>query len=306
MISVFADYAGDIKDSKQRVVVLATLIASETQVEQINRCCSDLKDRVTEWDVDTSHEQFEFKTYEILQGSGIWRKLDKDRRIKVAKKLRRVIWNSELHFAMVLIDKDGGGLQGIAKFDEFVVSKRNQTLATASEEEKRNLGSLITKTAENKGLGPLGNMTGLLFGLTTGLMHEKNFRDGATVIMDNQFVTQIGAWELIFQTSEISWPLISKSGLFSRWPKDNQPGWHLGTTLDEVDSRDSYGVQLADFIAYVTRRINEKPLRSLADQVSVTNDYPIFPLGDYRGIHFITSYGPRPKRTYPRKTKRRR
>jgi len=302
MISVFADYAGHVKDSKERVIVLATLIASDTQVEQINRYYSDLKDKVAGWDVDTSHEQFEFKTYEILQGSGIWRKLGEDKRIKVAKALRRAIWDSGLHFAMVLINKEDGGLRGIAKFDEFIGSTRDQTLVTISEEVKHNLGSLITKLPEKKGLGPLGNMTGLLFGLTTGLMHEKGLRDSAKLIMDDQFVKQIGAWELIFSTHEISWPLIGKLGLFPRWPKNNQPGWHLGSTLDPIDSRDSYGVQLADFIAYTTRRINEKPL-SLADQVSVTNEYLVFPLTDYQGIYFVTSYGPQRRRTYPRKTK---
>jgi len=305
MISVFADYAGEVKDSNQQVVVLATLIASDTQIEQINRHCSDLKNRVAEWGVNTSQEQFEFKTYEILQGSGIWRTLGEDNRIKVAKKLRRVIWDSGLHFAMVLINKEDGGLRGIAKFDEFVGSMRDQTLATMNEKEKHNLGSLITKLAGKKGLGSLGNMTGLLFGLTTGLMHEKGLRNSAKLIMDDQFVKQIGAWELIFFTHEISWPLIGKLGLFPHWPKNDQPGWHLGSTLDPVDSRASYGVQLADFIAYVTRRINEKP-SSLADQLSVTNEYPVFHLGDYQGIYFVTSYGPRRRRTYPKKTKRRR
>jgi len=305
MISIFADYAGDVKDSKQRVVVLATLIASDTQIEQINRYCSDLKNKVAGWDVDTSHEQFEFKTYEILQGSGLWRKLGEDKRIKVAKALRRVIWDSGLHFAVVLINKEDGGLRGIDEFDKSVGSMTDQTLATISEEKKHSLESLITKLLEKKGLGPLGNMTGLLFGLTTGLMHEKGLRDSAKLIMDDQFVKQIGAWELIFLIHEISWPLIGKLGLFPHWPKNNQPGWHLGDTLDPIDSRDSYGVQLADFVAYTTRRINEKP-SSLADGVSVINEYPVFPVGDYEGIYFVTSFAPRPRRTYPKKTKRRR
>jgi hypothetical protein len=305
VISVFADYAGEIKNNKERVIVLATLIASDTQIGKINRYCGDLKDTVAQWDVDTSQEQFEFKTYEILQGSGIWRGLSEAKRFKVAKKLRRAIWDSGVHFAMVLVDKNDGGLEGIARFNEFVRSMRDKTLTIIDEEQKQVVQEwLDKKLPEKKGLGRLGTMTGLLFGLTTGLIHAKNLGDSAGVIIDDQFVKEVGAWEVIFLAQEVSWPLISTLKLFHGWPRNNQPNWYLGSTLDTTDSRDSYGIQLADFIAYTTRRINEKA-GSIADQLSVVSDCLAFRLGDYQGIHLITSYKVRHGPTYPRKIKRR-
>lgn len=303
MISVFADYAGDIKNNSERVVVLATLTASDTQVEQIKTSCDHLRNRVREWGVDTSHERFEFKGYDIVQGSGIWRELSGDKRIEVGRALKRTIRDSGLYFAMVLISKDDGGLKGIAEFSRLVDSIREDAMATMSEEKKHDV-ELLNARLPKKGLGPLGNMAGLLFGLTTGLMHSKGLRDSAKLTIDDQFVRQIEVWELIFQIQEISWPLVAALGLFPRWPKNSQPGWHLGNTLDEVNSCDSYGVQLADFIAYTTRRINEKP-SSLADQLSIVDDCPPIRLADHPGIYLITSHKPQRRHTYPRKKRRR-
>ena len=304
MMSIFADSAGTVSNTTERVVVLATLAASDTQIGQIDEFCNRLKNKVAEWGVDTSNKKFEFHAYEILQGSGIWRNLSEDKRIEIGKALKRVILGQKLHFAMVLIDKWDGGLQGIAQFSKYTDSIRNQVLANLSEEERHSMESLVKKLPKKKGVGQLGDITSLLFGLTTALLHSEGFRGSAKLIVDKQFVKQIEGWELVFQIQESSWPIAAKLGLFPLWPQNNQPDWHLGNTVDEIESHDSYGVQLADFIAYTTRRIREEPL-GLARQVAVVNERSVVPFTDYNGIYLTISYNPHLRHTYPRKTKRR-
>lgn len=303
MTSVFADSAGTIGNPKEQVVVLATLVASDAQVEQINERCHHLKNEVAEWGIDTSYKRFEFHTCEILQGSQIWRSLSEHRRIALGKALRQVILSLKLHFAMVLIDKRYGGLQGIIKFNEHINFTREQVLAYMGEEERHGLELLIKNLPEKKGFGKIGDITGLLFGLTTGLMHSEGFKDDAKLIVDEQFVKQVAGWKLLFQIQTKTWPVIGKLGLFPLWPKNDQPGWHLGNTVEEVKSHESYGVQLSDFIAYTTKRIREQPLSS-SRQIAVVDERYIVPFTDYKGIYLITSYRPRRKFTYRRKLKR--
>mgnify|MGYP001095878944 CR=1 FL=1 len=303
MMSVFADSAGTIRNTRERVVALATLVASDAQVEQINERFTRLKNRVAEWGIDTTRGKFEFHSYEILQGSGMWRSLSEDRRIAVGKALKETVLSTKLHFAMVLIDKRDGGLQGVDKFNEYTDSTRDSVLAYVGDEERRGLELLIKKLPKKKGFGKLGGITGLLFGLTTGLMHSEGFRDDAKLIVDEQFVKQVPGWELLFQIQAKGWPAIAKLGLFPLWPKNDQPGWHLGNTVEELKSHESYGVQLADFIAYTTKRIREQPL-SLTRQIAVVNERYIVPFTGYKGIYLITSYRPRYKSIYRRKLKR--
>jgi len=303
MASIFADSAGTVSNTKERAIVFAALVASDAQTEQIDESCKRLKNRVAEWGVDTTHEKFEFHTHEILQGSGIWRSLSEDKRIDVGRALRGAISGADLVFAMVLIDKLEGGLQGIADFSDDTDSIRQRVLADLSEEERHSLESVIEKLPKRKGFGRLGDITGLLFGLTTGLMHLEGFRGTAKLIVDRQFVKQVEGWELVFQIQERSWPTVTKLGLFPVWPKDNQPDWHLGNTIDEVDSYERYGIQLADFIAYTTRRIREAPL-GVARQVAIIDERFLVHFTGYRGIYLITSYRPRYRFAFHRTPRR--
>jgi len=305
MMSVFADSAGTVSNPKEQVIVFTTLAASDAQVGQIDEHCNRLKHKVVEWGVNTSHEKFEFHAHEILQGSGIWRNLSEERRIEVCDALRQVILGLKLHFAVVLIDKLDGGLRGLAKLSQDTHTMRNQVLANLSEEERHILESLIEKLPKKKGFGQLGDITGSLFGITTGLLHLEGFRGSAKLIVDRQFVKQVEGWELVFQIQKRSWPIVAKLGFFLLWPKNNQPDWHLGDTVDEAESYESYGVQLADFLAYTTRHSREE-LSGLAQQVAVVNERLIVPFTGYNGIYLTTSYKPQPRRTYPKKTKRRR
>jgi Protein of unknown function (DUF3800) len=305
MTSIFADSAGTVSNTKERVIVFAALIASDSQIRQIDERCNRLKNKVAEWGVDTSYKKFEFHAYEIMQGSGIWRNLSEEKRIEVGKALRRAILIPKLHFAIVLIDKLDNGLQGIAKFSEDNDRIFTQVLANLREEERHGLESLIKKLPKKKGFGRLGDITGVLFGLTSGLMHAEGFRGSAKLIVDRQFIKQVEGWELVFRIYERSWPIVAKLGLLPFWPQNNQPDWHLGNTIDEIESYDSYGVQLADFITYMTRRIREEPL-GLARQLAVANEHFEVPFTGYRGIYLITSYRPRRKFIYRREIKRRR
>lgn len=222
----------------------------------------------------------------------------------MGKALRQAILSPKLHFAMVLIDKWDSGLQGITKFNEYTNSTREQVLAYMGEEEKHGLELLIKKLRKRRGFGKLGNITGLLFGLTTGLMHSEGFRGDAKLIIDEQFVKQIPGWKLLFQIQAAGWPIVSKLGLFPGWPRNDQPDWHLGNTVEEMKSHESYGVQLADFIAYTTRRFREEPF-GLARQVALVDEHLMLPFTGYKGIYLITSHKPSHKFIYRRRIKQR-
>ena len=81
-----------------------------------------------------------------------------------------------------------------------------------SEEEKKRVELVIPPRLLNKGLGQLGELTGALFGLTVGLMDQLDMKEEAQVIADEQFVKQIGGWNLILPQDGTL--VISKIGLY--------------------------------------------------------------------------------------------
>lgn len=285
---IFSDSAGTLKNSEDPVIVLATLVVSESQLESINKKFISLKSRVAGWGIDTTQPEFEFHTSDIFRGSGIWRNLGEDKKMEIAKALRATL-TSKMHFAMVVIHKGYGGARALGRFHRFTKLGREEALSLLPEEQKNQLWSVVQELHKELGFGPLGDATGLLFGLTTGLMHWEGIRGEAKVTIDNQFVKQVEGWELLFKINAAGWPELAKRKLFPLWPKDNQPDWHLGSTIYPEESYRSYGLQMIDFIAYTTKRIRRDPF-AREHSVAVVNEHDFFQFYDYRGIDLVVSH----------------
>ena len=152
---------------------------------------------------------------------------------------------------------------------------------------------MVPARLKRKGFGKLGEATGLLLGLTTGLMHQKQMAGEARFLADEQFFTQVEGWEILFRLLKKVWPIWAEAKLFTNWPSNDQPGWHLGDTPEEVDSRRCYGVQLVDFLAYTTKRMWLDPL-DVAHRVAIADLDCIVPSSRYRGV--FLGIPPSPKR----------
>lgn len=283
--SVFADIAGDLDDDKQRVVTLATLIVSKLQFRWIAGRFTRLKRKAKEWGIDTEQQGFEFHTDSIFQGRRKWRYVTQEKRMVILKELRAIATPTR-NFAMVVINKDGGGKRSLDRFHEYVNYRREEILAILSKERKHQLETLLRQIQNKKGFGALGDMTALLFGLTTGLMHWGGVSGQAKTIVDEQFVRQIEGWDLLFQLNMLGWPEVARLGLVPMWPKDNQPDWHLGDAIDPKESCDEYGLQLVDFIAYTTNGVRRNPLGKVGS-LAVIGFEDFHEFNDYHGIELV-------------------
>jgi len=96
-------------------------------------------------------------------------------------------------------------------------------------------------------------MIGLLFGLTIGLMNLLRMTEKTHVIADKQFVKQTDLWKSVFILTRICWQEIATMGMFFTWSQ-KQPEFLLCDEIIEVESHESYGIQLADYICYATRQ----------------------------------------------------
>ena len=206
---------------------------------------------------------------------------------------------------MVLVDKEQSGKRGMEEFSQWLDQIREKAQSLMPDEKKQHLEMLIQKLRSRRGFGALVYLTALLFGLTTGLIHDEGFDGTAEVEVDREFVKQREGWDLIFGLLAKWWPTVAELGVFPLWPKENQPQWHLGSTVTEVDSTDSYGVQLADFIAYVTRRNCENPADLNARRVAIINQKcDQVPFAGYKGISLVVSHKllgrAAPRRQYPK------
>jgi len=281
---VFADTGGDLHDNKQRVVTLATLIVSESQRQRINGCFTHLKKKAKQWGIDTDKQGFEFHTNWIFSGRWEWRYVTKERRMRILKELRGIV-TPATNFAMVVINKDGGGERSLDRFHEWIGHRREEALAILSKE-KSQLETLLMQLQNKKGFGPLGDMTALLFGLTTGLMHWSGVNDQANTIVDEEFVRQIEGWDLLFQLNMCGWPMVARLGLIPMWPKGNQPDWHLGATIHPEESCNEYGLQLVDFIAHTTNRFRRNPIGE-AGSLAVVRFGDFHEFNNYGGIELV-------------------
>lgn len=286
---VFADSAGTLRNSEDPVIVLATLVVSESEFEAINGDFISLKNKVARWGINTGQPKFEFHTSDIFQGSKDWRRLSEVQRMEVLKDLKATL-TPRMPFAMVVIHKDYGGKRALDRFHKSIKPIRKEVLSLLSEDLKNELESRVQQPHKKKGFGPLGEVTGLLFGLTTSLMHWENIRCEAEVTIDEQFVKQVEGWELLFMINAVGWPELAKRNLFELWPKGDQPDWHLGCAIHPEESYKRYGLQMVDFIAYTTKLIRRNPLMRERHSIGVVANHDFVPFCNYRGIDLVVSH----------------
>lgn len=308
MSFVFADYAGDINDEKQRLVVLVALIVSDEQLTQrIIPRCSRLKDYVASWGINVNRSDFEFHTVRIFNNGREWRGISEDQKHDVLQRLGQIIANKRaaqiritpgVHFAFVVIDKDKGGMQGLYQFSKDLHEYESKVLTLLPDKERNAFETFVTSVSGRKGPGPLSGITGLLFGLTTGLMHWEGLKDDAETVVDKQFLKGVKGWKLVFQMLAAAWPVAKPRSFFPRWPKANQPDWHLGKTLKEEESYSSYGLQLADFLAYTTMRSFVRGPYDLANRVAILHEDKFVSFEGYKGILLAVSSKSRKRYIY--------
>jgi hypothetical protein len=293
---VFADSSGEITDPAQKRVVLATLIVEEKQEAEIGDRLNRLKHEASILGVNTSKTDFEFHTHDICQRESPWDTLNEKQRMEVLRRLsQNIIYTEEpryikipkLHFALILIDKEAGGEQGLNEYCEDIERYKEKALELMPLEQRRSLEDLFCNQGKKKTEDKLSDMLSLLFGLTTGLMHHVGFKGNANVIVDRGLLRQAELWEPTFKLLSMGWEITK--GLFPLWPKTKQPAWHLGDSYKVMDSCNSYGVQLADFVSYTTLRILNNPLDPVS-RFAVTRREHFRNFFQYKGIYLAVSH----------------
>ncbi|MDD5510383.1 MAG: DUF3800 domain-containing protein [Dehalococcoidales bacterium] len=296
---IFADYAGDIKDNSQPVVVLAALIVSEEElalrvVPRYNR----IRNYVADWGIDVNRNDFEFHTGRVFNTDREWRGISESQKRDLLHRISRIVTCKRggrtriiphVHFALVLIDKNNGGLESVQRFSKDIVKYKDEVLTLLSEKEKNAFIALASSLIKRKGPGQLASLTGVLFGLTTGLMHWVGLKDDNQLVVDKQFVKGTKAWQVLFRILAAAWPIAKSRFFFPGWPARNQPDWHLGNTVNEIDSSASYGVQLADFLAYTAMRSFVRGPYDLSNEVSIVQRDKFVPFEGYKGILLAVS-----------------
>jgi hypothetical protein len=257
---VFADESGKLSDPNQDLVILTTLIIYSEKMAQVNARFNHLKETVAKWDIDITDPKFRFHSHDIFSPNEPWRKLSNEQREKVAKLLRNSVKEPDLSFVVVLLDKKKRGFSNLLQLIDNV---EKEALSGFTRDQLTNYNRLLAARGIRKGVGDAGQAASLLFGLTTALMHWEGFRGDAKVIPDNQFLSGIETWQLIYAINsgffDLLWPVLQseleKEPALPQWSRNNPPKWHLGEAVDPTDAYKYFGLQLADFIAYTALQI---------------------------------------------------
>jgi len=277
---VYADSSGQIDYSQDKAVVLATIAASESQVAEFTKRMEMLRKVAADLGVDSYRADFEFHTYELFNGIGDWRGVSEKDRLRVLSKIREIIQNTKVPYAVVVIQKPGtvGGQSSYKEFDHDVKEHKEETLTKWQGGERQSWEQRVPNDMKRKGFGPLKHFTGVLFGYTNALMHRVGLVGETKVIVDEQFLKQAGGWDLLFQMLQSDLPerVLAETTIckFLKWPHST---WQL-KDLTQEKSHSCYGIQLADFVAHTTWRLQQKPSDRSAAQIALVNNRGLFPL----------------------------
>jgi hypothetical protein len=254
---VFADYAGHVNDPNEEVVVLASVVASEVQMDEINARFNRLKEKISQsqWGIDTHNDDFEFASHDLVSGSGLWRPVARADRREVSRALLAMVTDLKLPFFVIVLDLYKGAKSGLNQLNADI----RRWGAEADKDLPPGTRTLLeTYLRSHKASRPLGGSKGLtdvtsvLWGCTSGLMQEAGLVGDAEVIVDEQFVRNVDGWNTSFNLMAELFAVTGRLDLFPTWRRSDQPGWHLGRDVSEVKSYSSHGVQLADYVAYIT------------------------------------------------------
>ncbi|MGD9115874.1 MAG: DUF3800 domain-containing protein [Dehalococcoidia bacterium] len=296
---VFADESGKLSDPNEDLVILTALIIYGTKTAQVSAHFDHLKNLVAKWGIDTDDPKFEFHSEEIFNRRERWRNLSDEKIERLAKFLRNSVRVPGLSFVVVLIDKRK---RGFDSFLQLIKHSYKEMLSNFTEDQLARYNRLLAEHGIRKGIGETGQAASLLFGLTTALMHWEGFKGETKVIPDDQFLNGIEAWQFIYAVNsvffDVLWsilqPELEKEPTLPKWSKKDPPKWHLGSTVDPADSREYFGLQLADFIAYTSRKVSESG-GDIASRYALLGDrdFVSIPFRNSDGVKVIVSSKPR-------------
>lgn len=106
----------------------------------------------------------------------------------MAKSLRNAIKESGVSFVIIKIDKREKGFNKL--LEEFNKIKK-QGISDLSMEQQDFANKLLVTLGIRTGIGKLGNVISLFFGLITGQISWENNQGQATVIVDDQFLNGV-------------------------------------------------------------------------------------------------------------------
>lgn len=258
MNTIFADYSGNFKDKRSRIVSYASAIVIDSSINQLENEYKRLNTKVKNI-VPGVVGDIEFHTSDIMNGSGIWRNISKDVRLSILERLRAIIFELRIPFIILLIDKDESGKQSTIEYSKTIRSISPFIIGEETEKVEKKLQDKMPNLDLNQlKREPLTDLIALFLGLNVGLINNNKLMGNTILVADHQFVRQIDLWEAIFSLLSLYWDSAKEKGLFFNWPKDNQPQWTISNTIIEMDSTLSFGIQLADYIAYTSRYLLDK------------------------------------------------
>jgi len=291
---VFVDSAGELRNATEDVIVLVASICYAKHSVELNARFKYIKDKASDLGVDVNREEFEFHTYELLNNdeSRFFKHVPFENRLKILQLLRKAVTTSCISYAVIKIDKTRQGEKGLREFKADVDNERRNALNKVSADERYELEKAIkVMGSDDNGLGELKEIIGVLFGLTTGLMHREDFREKANLIVDKRFLKGEANWQVVFKISDISWPMISVMHGFPGWPVKDQPGWYFADNYMFDDSFKHFGLQLSDYIAYTTK-VMHKPRAQKYPELTLFTEDNFKPFFAYHGISWTYfSYG---------------
>ncbi|MCX6005069.1 MAG: DUF3800 domain-containing protein [Chloroflexi bacterium] len=259
MTTVYMDYAGTATgENKDDIIVFATVVEPSTLASAINNRKKSITQKLKEKGF-VFGPKFEFHAYSIAHGEDDWGQLQ-DRRFRqdILKELRKIIIELNLPSIAIAIKKKEGGLRSSSDYNKLLRSLLSQSTSNDVNDFVFQKLRKTDPTFKLKG-EPFRNLIGLLFGLTNGIINARNFDETVDTLVDTQFVKQINIWGSTFSLLGSYWESFINAGLFYTWPNKNQPNWFIGKNIQEIDSENSFGVQLADYVADITRRLWELP-----------------------------------------------
>lgn len=256
---IFADESGKLSEPDNNIVILAAVIIyGDRGMGRVKSYFKYLKEMVAKWGISVDDSRFEFHAADIFNRRERWRKLTDEQLDRLSQTLRNAIKETGISFVLVKIDKREKGFHNfLADYDDVV--KSGMSLFT--EEQKNQVNKILGRHGVTGGVGRIGHVTSLFFGLTTAQMEWEGFKGNAEAVVDEQFLTGIETWQFSYELNaqyfSLFWELVkpdleTKTNL-AKWPKNKSPSWHLGNKVEIEDSCNHLGLQLADFLAYTTR-----------------------------------------------------
>jgi hypothetical protein len=289
---VYADESGKLSRPNQDTVILAAIMVYGARMNVVNEYYETLKQKVRKWGVDVDDPKFEFHSSEMFSKTCHTinnKEISSEQLNMVAKYLKNAIKESGISYAIVKIDKRKPGFGYYC--EDYEKTLKNE-ISRLPEEILYPADRLLRQLGVRKGIGLLGDITGLFFGLITGKISRDEVKNTASVIVDKEFLEGIEMWQVLFNLNyycfKILWdylqPELEKNPQSPVWPKNAPPEWHLGEKVGVDKSQKHFGLQLADFLAFTTRHLDD-----FGDPV--VNKWALFSQKDLVSLEFRGSPG---------------